>query len=146
MLFIAAFFLIVMELQSQELVNGMQMTSIYVELDNNKTIEAHSTARMILPYTATSVVLYQDDQYTYWAEFDFRQCGKKAKLKSKTYLELNNGEIIDGNSSTIKRKINKGQTDWIVGINEDSFKIQGKDDSALNAGFNYAMRFTNWKK
>ncbi len=142
-LILVALCLIVFELHSQTLTNGLEMNSLYVEMDGKKTIEAHAATRMILPYNSTSIVLYQDDQYTYWAEFTFRQCGKKAKFKGKTYLELSSGEIIDGKSTSIKRKIEKGHTDWMVGVFDDSFDVNNKDDHALNAGFKYAMRFTN---
>jgi hypothetical protein len=119
------------------------MTSLYIETDGKKNMEAHTNAEFVLHNNSTSVVLYQDDQYTYWAEFKFSQCGKKAKLKSKTFLELRNGEIIDGNSASDKRKIEKGEKDWIVGVFDDTFKLSNQDDQALKAGFTYAMRFSN---
>jgi hypothetical protein len=142
-LIIAAICIIVFELQSQELVNGIDVSNLYIEMENSKIIEAHADAVMVLAYTPVNMKLYQDGNYTYWVEFDFKQCGKKAKLKSRTYLELKNGEIIAGQTTTERRKLDKGEKDWIVGNYQDEFKIDKKDDVALNAGFNYALRFRN---
>jgi hypothetical protein len=135
--------LIVIELHSQTLVNDLDMSNLYVQLDDKNTLEVRPVSEFVLPYNATSMVLYQDDQYSYWVDFKFKQCGKKAKLKGHTYLELSNGEVISGQAISQKKKIDKGENDWLTGVVDDEFKIDKTDDHALNAGFTYTLRFSN---
>lgn len=143
LIFVAAFLLIMLELQGQTLVNGLAMNSLYVEMNGSKIIESRSEGRLLLPNTPTSIALYQDDERTYWVSFSLKQCGKKARLKSRTFLELKDGEIIAGSSEAVSRRADKGEYGWITGSFADEFQVGQHDDEAFQAGFDYAMRFSN---
>ena len=126
-------------LQGQTLVNVVTIEPINLEIDDKVVVDVNSSGKMLLPNNKSKIVLYQNNDLTYWAEFKIKQCGKKASLSSKTYVELNDGTIIDGSSKKEKRKVEKGEQNWIVGFYNDTFE----KDIALKADFEYNVQFKN---
>ena len=126
-------------LQSQTLVNVITIEPLNLEIDGKVADYINSGGIMIIPSNESKVMLYQNNDLTYWAEFKFKQCGKKASLSSKTYVELKDGSIIDGSSKKEKRKVEKGEQNWIVGFYNDTFE----KDIAFKADFEYNMQFKN---
>lgn len=126
-------------LQGQTLVNVVSIEPLNVEIDGKVIDDVNTSGKMLLPYNKSKVILYQNNDMTYWAEFKIMQCGRKARLSSKTYVELKDGSIIDGSSKKDKRKVEKGEQNWIVGFYNDTFE----KDIALKADFGYNVQFNN---
>ena len=126
-------------LQSQTLVNAVTINPLKVEIDGKVMDDVNSSGKMLLPNNKSKFVIYQNSTITYWAEFNIKQCGKKASLSSKTYVELKDGSIIDGSSTKEKRKVEKGSQEWIVGNYNDTFE----KDIALKVDFEYNVQVKN---
>lgn len=114
-----------------------------MELNGTAVEKNNYHDRMLLPYNTTKIVLYQNENLTYWGEFKIQDCGKKITLKSQTYIELVDGEVIDGNSSTAKYKKEDGKSGWIFGKYEDDFEIDSEKNLAFKADLGYMLRYTN---
>ncbi len=126
-------------LQSQTLVNVITIEPLNLEIDGKVADDIYSSGKMLIPNNKSKIMLYQNNDLTYWAEFKIKQCGKKASLSSKTYVELKDGSIIDGSSKKEKRKVEKGEQNWMVGFYDDTFE----KDIALKADFEYNVQFKN---
>ena len=136
-------FIIVATSYSQTLVNALIIKPINIEINGNKLENEFISDRMIIPFNKTKIVLYQDNDLIYWGEFKYRQCGKKAKLKSKTYLELSDGKVINGNSNTVKLKMEDNKPGWFYEKQKDEFGSDNKDDMTFKADLEYTMRYKN---
>lgn len=144
-LFITTLLLLALSFTSgaQTLVNALILNPDNMELNGAAVEKTGDPDRMLVPFNKTKVVLYQNEDLTYWGEFKFQQCGKKVKLVSQTYVELKDGTVIDGNSSTTKYKMEEGKPGWIIGKYEDEFEIDSEKNLAFKADLGYTLRYKN---
>ena len=123
-----------------------QVLELAVNIDQqNLTLNGESVDndvindKMLVPFTHNKVVLYQDNNLTYYADFKAKQCGKKTQIISKTYVEKSDGSKIKGTKQKLKKKTEKGTYNWLISHYEDDFG----DDVPLKSDFEYRVRFTN---
>lgn len=130
-------------IQSQALLNALEIRSLDIELNDSSLVNYYTDGRMIIPYNTAKIKLYQNNEFAYWAEFRYRKCGKKAKLESKTFVEMNNGEVFNGSRKKMKRTIEEGQPAWFIAYTRDTIEIKNSNKLTLIAGFNFDMRSSN---
>lgn len=140
---IAILLIIVASSYGQTLVNALIIKPTNLELNGVKLENKNIADRMIIASNKTKIILYEDSNITYWGEFRYHQCGKKAKLKSKTYVELSDGKVINGTSKTTKYKMEEGKPGWFYEKQEDEFETDHKNNLAFKANLEYTMRYKN---
>ena len=125
--------------QAQTMELAVKIKNQNLTLDG-KSIENKSLeGKMLVPFTKNKVVLYKNSNFTYYAEFKTKQCGKKTRVISKTYVEKSDGSKIKGSNQKLKNKTERDEYNWFVGFYEDDFG----DDLAFTSDFEYQIRFTN---
>lgn len=132
---------VTVDTQGQTMINGLVMNSIDLEINGQAVDKDGDHNRLVIPYTLVKIMVYQDNDLTYWVEFDYRQCGKKAKLTGKTYVELSDGKIDKGLTRKTKYKIEENQPGWFVGFFDETFEINDGKDIAFKASFGYDLRY-----
>jgi hypothetical protein len=125
--------------QSETLINALSIKPVKIEVDGKTRNDIYRNGRMIIAYDRIPVVIYEDENFTYWAKYKLKQCGKKATLIQKTYVELKDGTIIRGGKNKEKKKAEKGKQEWFTVVYSESFD----KDIALNAQYEYIMQFKN---
>ena len=98
---------------------------------------------MLIPYNPTKMMLYQDDELSYWVEFKYRKCGKKAKMERKTFVDTKDGEVIKGSKTKIKLSIEKDKPSWFVASTRDTIEIKSNNERTFITGFDYNMCTNN---
>ncbi len=67
-------FIVVSTSYSQTLINALSIKPSNIELNGNKLENEFISDRMIIPFNKAKIVLYQDNDITYWGEFKYSQC------------------------------------------------------------------------
>ena len=129
------------KMQSQTLLNALEIDLTSVSIDGNTVASDATEGRMMIPFNKTRIKLFQNDDFSYWAEFKYKECGKKAKLSSETFVELNDGKVIKGSKSNLQHPIGENEPAWFVAVTNDTININ--DKSTFIAGFDYEMRISN---
>ena len=142
-LIIAILFLAAINTQSQALLNAVEIRSLNIEIEGIPATNEINDGRMLIPYNSTKMMLYQDEELTYWVEFKYRKCRKKAKLASKTFIELKDGDVIKGSQNKMKLSIDESQPSWFVAYTRDTIEINSNNNRTFIAGFDYDMRANN---
>jgi hypothetical protein len=137
----AALLFALSNIQSQTLINTLDINSLNIQIDGNTLSNDGADGRMLIPHNKTKIKLYQDQNLAYWAEFKYKECGKMAKLKSKTYVELKDGKVLNGSKNHLKRSLEENQPGWFVAFTNDTISIS--NNSTFIAGFDYEMRISN---
>ena len=142
-LIIAIVFFTTTNIQSQTLLNAVEIRYLNIEFEGVSATDEMNDGRMLIPYNSTKMMLYQDEELTYWVEFKYRKCGKKAKLERKTFVETKDGELINGSKTKIKLSIEEDKSAWFVASTRDTIEIKSNNDHTFIAGFDYDMRVSN---
>ncbi len=142
-LIIAILFLAATNTQSQALLNAVEIRSLNIEIEGVPATNEINDGRMLIPYNSTKMMLYQDEDLTYWVAFKYRTGGKKAKLASETFVEMKDGEVINGSRNKMKLSIEADKPSWFVAYTRDTIELKGNNDRTFIARFDYDMRANN---
>ncbi len=130
-------------LSGQTLTNVLTLDSLDIKIDGNPVENKSTDGRMLIAYEQATIRLFQNSDLTYWATFNYTECGKKVKLKAETYIELRDGTVIRGNRYMTKRKLSGEGPAWIIETNRDTIAVNSNKKIDFIAEFAYAMRLSN---
>ena len=142
-LIIATLLFAATNIQSQTLLNAVEIRSLNIEIEEVSVKNEVNDGRMLIAYNPTKMMLYQDEELSYWVEFKYKECGKKAKLASKTFVETKDGDVIKGSHHKMKLSIDESQPSWFVAHTRDTIEIKSNNDRTFIARFDYDMRVNN---
>ena len=142
-LIIAVLFFLATNFYGQELINALEITSLNININGDDVMNKSTDGRMLIPYNPTEIKLFQNDNFAYWVAFKYKQCGKKVKLTSNTFVETKDGDVINGSSAKMKHSIEDDQPTWFIAYTRDTIEIKNDSKLTFIAGFDYDMRSSN---
>ena len=79
------------ESNSQVLLNVLQVNSLDVEWQDNKLDTKAELGAMVLPYNSGQMMIFENESFSYWMDYSYKQCGKNSRLNGKTYIITKDG-------------------------------------------------------
>ncbi len=143
MILLLAVLSICVSLHSQDIKDKLTLSSFNVELDG-KTLTVDSVITTLLfRDVAKDILIYKNDELSYWATFKYKFKGRRAKLVRRTYVKLSDGSKIFSKQKKDMQELKVSVPGLFKGKSAESILYDKIAMRSIFVSFNFSYAYMN---